>query len=94
MADHSRTGRKSAIVLIQADSLARLAWLVHGFTTRTGGSSKPYGGRALNLGFTSRDSPAAVEANRRALAAHLAARWGKTSWPLVTLRQIHSDLIH
>ena len=81
-------------MLIQADSLARLAWLVHGFTTRTGGSSKPYGGRALNLGFTSRDSPAAVEANRRALAAHLAARWGKTSWPLVTLRQIHSDLIH
>jgi polyphenol oxidase len=81
-------------MILQADPLARLPWLVHGFSTRTGGFSRVYGGNALNLGFTKQDSRKAVERNRAAFLAELGATSGKKLWPLVTLRQIHSDLIH
>lgn len=81
--------------------MARITWLVHGFSTRDGGHSTCYGGRALNLGFTNDDSRAAVEQNRRLFASTVtrrpaggAARASRTDWPLVTLRQIHSDIIH
>jgi len=82
--------------VLRADSLAALAWLVHGFSTRIGGFSKAYGGRALNLGFTAHDSRAAVERNRQAFASAVVAKAKKKAapWPVVTLRQIHSDLIH
>jgi len=66
---------------------------VHGFSTRVGGTSRAYGGKALNLGFTKQDSRSAVERNRTALLSQLGVG-GKHPWPLVTLRQIHSDLIH
>jgi len=69
-------------------------WLVHGFSTRLGGVSRVYGGSALNLGFTKHDTRAAVERNRRAFLRQLGAADGRNVWPLVTLRQIHSDLIH
>ena len=72
----------------------RLPWLIHGFSTRRGGFSRRYGGGALNLGFTRDDSSAAVRRNRRLFLEQLGARRGKRFWPLVTLRQIHSDLIH
>jgi hypothetical protein len=68
-------------------------WLIHGFSTRGGGSSRGYGGHALNLGFTQQDPRPAVERNRAAFLQELGAG-GKHPWPLVTLRQIHSDLIH
>lgn len=75
-----------------------MPWLVHGFSTRAGGFSRAYRKGDLNLGFTKDDSSAAVERNRAAFLASLGARTkkrGKSSfWPLVTLRQIHSDLIH
>jgi hypothetical protein len=74
--------------------LFRLPWLVHGFSTRTGGFSKAYGGHSLNLGFTKHDSRAAVERNRAEFQRQVGAVTGKKLWPLVTLRQIHSDLIH
>jgi purine-nucleoside/S-methyl-5'-thioadenosine phosphorylase / adenosine deaminase len=90
----ARTRLRSKIELVRADSLARIPWLVHGFSTRKGGFSRAYGGNALNLGFTPLDSRAAVERNRQALASHLGAQRGKAPWPIVTLRQIHSDLIH
>ena len=67
---------------------------MHGFTTRPGGVTSIYGSRTLNLGFTKDDLRANVERNRQAaLVAAGAASNGKP-WPLVTLRQIHSDLIH
>jgi polyphenol oxidase len=77
-------------------------WLVHGFSTRTGGVSKVYSGKTLNLGFTKDDPRSAVERNRqkfvRALVASLQPRASRPSkreaWPLITLRQIHSDIIH
>ena len=79
--------------------LAKLPWLVHAFSTRGGGVSRAYGGNALNLGFTKDDSRAAVEKNRQLLLKKLGVAHGRDSqkqktWPLVTLRQIHSDLIH
>jgi YfiH family protein len=82
---------KAAPRIIKASQLSKISWLVHGFSTRTGGFSRAYGGAALNLGFTKHDSRSAVERNRRTFLRQLGAR---KSWPLVTLRQIHSDLIH
>jgi purine-nucleoside/S-methyl-5'-thioadenosine phosphorylase / adenosine deaminase len=90
-----KTKPKTEIDVLHADSLTPIPWLVHGFSTRSGGFSKVYGGNALNLGFTAQDSRARVERNREAFAAAAAgARDGRTVWPMVTLRQIHSDLIH
>jgi hypothetical protein len=69
-----------------------------------GGFSRSYGkGGDLNLGFTKEDTTAAVERNRSVFLHELGAvrRKGRGSrsataalWPLVTLRQIHSDVIH
>jgi purine-nucleoside/S-methyl-5'-thioadenosine phosphorylase / adenosine deaminase len=84
---------KSNITVLHSDRLSRLPWLVHGFSTRVGGTSRAYGGKALNLGFTKQDSRSAVARNRVAFLSKLGVE-GKHPWPLVTLRQIHSDLIH
>jgi polyphenol oxidase len=86
---------KLNIQLVQAGNLERIPWLVHGFSTRRGGFSTGYGGNALNLGFTKDDSRAAVERNRISFLKQVGAVDGKSEpWPLVTLRQVHSDLIH
>jgi YfiH family protein len=82
--------------------LSALPWLVHGFSTRTGGFSRAYGKGDLNLGFTKDDSRATVGRNRaaflRAIGAVASNRRGRRTaadgfWPLITLRQIHSDII-
>jgi len=80
--------------VLESQPLRRLPWLIHGFSTRRGGFSRRYGGGALNLGFTKDDSSVTVRRNRRLFLEKLGARRGKRLWPLVTLRQIHSDLIH
>jgi len=80
--------------LLYSPQLEKLPWLVHAFSTRAGGVSRGYGGNALNLGFTKDDSPAAVERNRELLLRKLGVATGRKSWPLVALRQIHSDIIH
>jgi YfiH family protein len=51
---------------------------------------------ALNLGFTKDDTKSAVERNRAAFLHKLGAYNGKrrAPWPIVTLRQVHSDIIH
>lgn len=86
----SKVARKPALKILHADPLRKLPWLVHGFSTRTGGFSKAYGKNSLNLGFTKDDGRASVLRNRAAFLSAL----GVPRWPLVTLRQIHSDLIH
>jgi len=93
--------------VLTAPSLAKLNWLAHGFSTRAGGFSKIYGGNALNLGFTTQDSQSDVERNRKAFLHAVAGSTangaqsklvlkGRASRPsaLITLRQIHSDIIH
>lgn len=97
----SKSQSKTKIDVLRAKSLARIHWLVHGFTTRRGGYSKVYGGNALNLGFTAHDSKAVVEQNRRELVDTLtevvggrASRRSNNSTQIISLRQIHSDIIH
>jgi YfiH family protein len=89
---------KSAIkirpTILQSEILTRIPWLIHGFSTRIGGCSSVYGGNTLNLGFTKQDPHRRVERNRTTFLSQLGARGGKKPWPLVTPRQIHSDLIH
>jgi YfiH family protein len=85
---------KNKVQLLHSEKLGKLAWLVHAFSTRHGGVSRVYGGNSLNLGFTQHDSRAAVERNRGIFLKELGVANGRRSWPLVSLRQIHSDLIH
>lgn len=89
---------KNQLQLLHSENLAKLSWLVHAFSTRRGGVSLVYGGNALNLGFTKHDSRAAVEQNRELFLHKLGVTGGRrgagATWPLITLRQIHSDLIH
>ncbi len=84
---------KSKLQLLHSKKLGELGWLAHAFSTRLGGVSRVYGGNALNLGFTKHDSRAAVEQNRELFLKELGVANGRKSWPLVLLRQIHSDLI-
>jgi YfiH family protein len=84
---------KSKLTILKSHRLQKFPWLVHGFSTRLGGISEVYGGNALNLGFTKHDVQSAVEHNRTLFLKKLGAG-GKAPWPLVTLRQVHSDLIH
>jgi polyphenol oxidase len=67
---------------------------VHGFSTRPGGVSTAYGARTLNLGFTKDDGRERVERNRRSLLLAAGAASRGKPWPLVTVRQVHSDVIH
>jgi hypothetical protein len=83
--------------ILPSQHLSGIPWLIHGFSTRVGGFSRLYGKNALNLGFTQDDSKATVERNRAAFLSKLGAQdqSGRSSrlWPLVTLRQVHSDII-
>lgn len=93
---------KTKIDVRCAEALARIPWVVHGFSTRAGGCSKVYGFNTLNLGFTAHDSTMIVERNRRAFIAAISQNVGRRTsrpakrehWPLVAIRQIHSDIIH
>ena len=87
------TKSKSEIKILKADTL-RFPWVIHGFSTRVAGFSKPYGGRALNLGFTGGDDRKAVERNRAAFLKEVGAKDGKPALPLVTLRQVHSSVVY
>jgi hypothetical protein len=84
--------QSSKLQILRSGTLGKLPWLVHGFSTRTGGVSRCYGGGALNLGFTQPDSHKAVECNRKLFLTGLDR--ANRLWPLISLRQIHSDLIH
>jgi hypothetical protein len=85
----TKAAYRQKLEILKAENLAAIPWLVHGFSTRRGGFSKAYGGNVLNLGYTQEDSRSAVNRNRAAFKKALAA----PEWPLVTLHQVHSDLI-
>lgn len=79
------------IQVLQGASLKKIPWLIHGFSTRIGGFTTAYGKeKTLNLSFTKEDSRPVVERNRKAFLHSL----GASGWPLIALRQIHSDLVH
>lgn len=89
--------------ILYAKRLSQLSWLVHGFSSRPGGFSRVYGKSDLNLGFTKDDSKTAVQRNRAAFLRALgepgeaSAQAGREadapSWNLVSVRQVHSDVI-
>jgi YfiH family protein len=87
----TRVSKQDTLHILRATHLGKFPWLVHGFSTRPGGYSRAYGGGALNLGLTKDDSESAVERNRSAFLHELGV--GNQRWPLVTLRQVHSDII-
>jgi YfiH family protein len=102
----TRAPIKSKLTILRTRQLSQLPWLVHGFSTRAGGSSRAYRKGDLNLGFTKDDARAAVERNRAAFLHEIGAvthrrrgskgvsrKAASALWPLVTLRQIHSDII-
>ena len=80
---------KTAPVVLTIPAFERMPWLVHGFSTRLNGFSQLYRGKSLNLGFTHDDSHEAVEHNRAAFLKAIGAK----GWPLVTARQVHSDMV-
>jgi YfiH family protein len=84
---------KSRVDVVGAAGWKAWPWLVHGFSTRTGGVTTAYrpGQRAgeLNLGFTASDERENVAENRRRLLEALGAPHAE----LITLRQIHSSLV-
>lgn len=90
----ARPSGGNQIQVIQSPAMSRKEWLLHGFSTRTGGMSHAYRPEEkigeLNLGFTASDPKPAVEANRK---LYLEAVTGDPQFPMVTLRQIHSSLI-
>lgn len=92
----STRGSSSRLELIRVPCWqSELPWLAHGFSTRTGGLTTVYGKQAksgdLNLGFTAEDDSIIVAANRERF---LQAVSGNGNFSLITVKQIHSTLIH
>lgn len=91
--------RTGSLRILEAPAISTFDWLVHGFSTRPGGTSKMKGagggngksnGGALNLGFTEWDDRSTVLENRGKFFGAL----GAERMRVVVLRQIHSDSIH
>jgi hypothetical protein len=79
--------RVGGIQILELAPLKRIPWLVHGFSTRSGGASLLNSGeRVLNLGFTDWDTRKNILKNRNAFQSAL----GATDLPLVLLQQFHS----
>jgi YfiH family protein len=100
---HWKLRPSGTLQVLGAPALARLGWLVHGFSTRPGGASVLAENRntsearknsaaenVLNLGFTDWDSRERVLQNRAKFFAAL----GASTMRVVALRQIHSDIVH
>jgi YfiH family protein len=91
--------RRPKLNILHAQNLGKIPWLVHGFSTRAGGFSRAYAKADLNLGFTKDDARATVERNRAAFLRELEGagsgqKKNAQRRKLITLRQIHSDIIH
>ena len=76
--------------LLQIPAFSKFPWLIHAFSTRPGGVSPLGNEKVLNLGFTDWDTRENVQENRRRFQTAA----GAPDFPLVTLKQFHSDVIH
>ncbi|MGH9732735.1 MAG: peptidoglycan editing factor PgeF [Candidatus Acidiferrales bacterium] len=93
-----RLRKAGKLQILQARPFNQFSWLVHGFSTKPGGVSELNSsglGRSkkeavLNLGFTDWDLRERADANRRRFQKAL----GHSDACLVTLRQVHSDVLH
>jgi len=84
------TRSSRGLQLLQIPAFSKLPWLVHSFSTKPGGVSTQDGQKLLNLGFTDWDTKENVLENRRRFQSAL----GATDLKLISLKQIHSDVIH
>jgi YfiH family protein len=83
--------RANGLQILELAPLKRVPWLVHGFSTRTGGDSVlPSGERVLNLSYTEWDTREAVAQNRKSFQRALRAE----KLDLIALRQVHSAVVH
>lgn len=95
--------RAGGLRILEANTCAKISWLVHGFSTHPGGLSElpsaaqqTHRGaprkaeRVLNLGFADWDARERVLENRERLLHAL----GAEKFRVITLRQIHSDIVH
>ena len=90
-ASASWTARNNrGLKVLQVPAFSKLPWLIHAFSTRPGGISSLNNERVLNLGFTDWDSRENVLENRRRFQTAA----GAANLPLLSLKQIHSDVIH
>ena len=88
--------------ILSAKIFDSVPWVVHGFSTRKGGTSRLKGFAALNLGFTEWDKREAVTRNRSAFVRTIMELKSspksrvtiRSEKSLITLRQIHSDVVH
>src|SRR5258708_6398748 len=79
--------RVDGMQILELAPLKKIPWLVHGFSTRTGGASlRNSGERVLNLGFTDGDHRENVLKNRNAFQSAI----GAADSPVVLLKQFHS----
>ena len=85
--------KASSVRVLQVPAFSKLPWLVHGFSTRPGGVSDLDGEKVLNLSFTDWDNRENVLENRRRFVAALSAPAATREMKLVTLKQIHSDVV-
>ncbi len=87
-------------LVLRVQEWRQFPWLIHGFSTRSGGVSTIYsadtGCGELNLGLTPADSAENVRKNRELFVRSVQGKKRKKSspMPLVLLRQIHSGLVH
>jgi len=85
---------QNGVEWLPAAGWKKTGWLWHGFSTRHGGLSRAYcaddAPGELNLGFTAEDDRNTVIANRRLLTEAIS---GDPATPMLSLRQIHSNLV-
>jgi len=85
----SKVELKSGPKILCSPLLECVPALIHGFSTRSGGRSQVYGKDQLNLGFTASDKRDDVERNRADFLVGL----GAEEFRMLTLKQIHSDIV-
>jgi YfiH family protein len=88
--NHWTTRKSNGLQTLQVPAFTKLPWLLHGFSTKPGGISDLSGEKVLNLGFTDWDTRENVRENRRRFQSAL----GAGDLQLISLKQIHSDVIH
>jgi len=82
---------ENGLQILKVEDWKQYEWLLHGFSTREGGTSQVYGGSTLNLGWTKEDSPASVAQNRKRFVRAVCDE--NADSVLVGMRQIHSGIV-
>lgn len=90
----ARASNKQKLQVIRAGNFSAFDWLRYGFSTRVGGVSACYGGNSLNLGVTEEDRREHVDRNRELFLREIGVASKDKPWPVVTMKQIHSSVIH